>query len=772
MKFNTLYRLSFYLMLFFATLALSVDANENPIAWLYPVAVAVGGVIAFMTVDQNPRLGLPRSTANLFALASISLVLLEYLIEPYWMLYALGHWLVYLQLIKMFLPKMVEDDWFLFLLGLVQVLVGAVISQSDQVGITLFAWALLALWVLALFSLHRDALRFQSGPGSGTRGSSSRLASERVTLATANGAGPAPIEMTGAQLADEPYPGLLDVPFLLSAFRVMATTLALGGVIFLAMPRRSTMGRALSGDQVARHLTGFDEEVELGQMGEILESDTIVMSVELYDDNERRVMSPAEPLWRGITMIDYDRGRWKRHHTGSRESKTFPIQSGKAGPTIRQQIKLEASDSPVLFAMRPLRSAEGSLRSSIEINRTDGTIQRSDTRASSYDYRVVSERDASAPQLGEEAPRGWRRELLLAIPEVVRPRIESIARPLVENVPPEDVTRRAHVLGSYLRESGRFSYTLRIMPVDPTLDPVVDFLFNRKEGHCEFYASALTLMLRSVGIPARMVNGFKGGDWNDFAQVMNVRQKHAHSWVEAYVGEDSEGHPLWRTLDPTPGLERDRLVARVGGFSSNFRQLTDLVRYIWVFYIVGYNADRQRRVLYDPMMKLAGEARSGFQIMGKVLREAAADLLTFQNVGQFISIRGFFVSFTILLFLVAVVRGLIWCVNRCLRWFRGPVDDTTHLTAGEVFYRRLAQLLAGFELKRASAETQQEFAHRAEQILNQHGSITEHVADVPSLVVQAFYRIRFGHLDLAPGAMHDLEVRLDALEASLRASRE
>jgi hypothetical protein len=771
MKFNTLYRLSFYLMLFFATLALSVDANENPIAWLYPAAVAVGGVIAFLTVDQNPRLGLPRSTANLLGLASISLVLLEYLIEPYWMLHALGHWLVYLQLIKMFLPKRVEDDWFLFLLGLVQVLVGAVISQSDQVGITLFGWALLALWVLALFSLHRDALRFQSAPASGMRGSASRLASGRVPFAP-GGEGPAPIEVTGTQLADEPYPGLLDIPFLFSAFRVMATTLALGGVIFLAMPRRSTLGRVMAGDQVARHLTGFDEEVELGQMGEILESDSMVMSVELYDDNDRRITSPAEPLWRGVTMIDYDRGRWKRHHTGSRESKTFPIQTRKDGTTIRQQIKLEASDSPVLFAMRPLRAAEGSARSAIEINRTDGTIQRSDTRASSYDYRVVSERNPNAPQAGEDPPRGWRRDLLLEIPETIRPQIESIARPLVEHVPAENVARRAHVLGSYLRDSGKFGYTLRIMPVDPTLDPVVDFLVNRKEGHCEFYASALTLLLRSVGIPARMVNGFKGGDWNDFAQVMNVRQKHAHSWVEAYVGDDSEGHPLWLTLDPTPGLERDRSVARVGGFSSNFRQLTDLVRYIWVFYIVGYNADRQRRILYEPMLKLAREARSGFQIMGKVIREAAADLLTFQNVGQFISIRGFFVSFTILLLLVAVVRGVIWCLTRCLRWFRGPVDDTTHLTAGEVFYRRLAQLLAGFELKRASAETQQEFAHRAEQILNQHGSITESVADVPHLVVQAFYRIRFGHLDLTPGAMHDLEVRLDALEASLRASRE
>jgi transglutaminase-like putative cysteine protease len=769
MKFSSLYRLSFYLMLFFATLALSVDATDHPIAWLFPVAVAVGGVLAFLTVDRNPRLGLPRPTANLLALASVSLVLLEYLIEPYWMLHALGHWLVYLQLIKMFLPKTVEDDWFLFLLGLVQVLVGAVISQSDHVGITLFTWALLALWVLALFSLHRDALRFQSGPGSVTRATTSQLAGKRVTPGDI--AGPGEIEEPVAQSADEPYPGLLDLPFMLSALRVTATTLALGGVIFLAMPRRSMMGRVQTGDQVARHLTGFDDEVELGQMGEILENDSIVMSVELYDQDDRRVTAPPEPLWRGVTLNEYDRGHWRRRTT-PRESKTFPISDRKTGRIIRQQIKLEASDTPVLFAMRPMVSAEGNSRSSIEINRMDGTIQRADTRSSSYDYRVVSELDTSVPQLGEISPNFWRRNLLLEIPESIRPRIESIAQPIVEKIPPEETARRAHILESYLRDSGQFTYTLRIMPVDATLDPVVDFLVNRKEGHCEFYASALTLMLRSVGIPARVVNGFKGGDWNDYAQVLNVRQKHAHSWVEAYLGDDPAGLPIWITLDPTPGIERDRLVASVGGFASNFRQITDLIRYIWVFYIVGYNADRQRRILYDPIAKLAREARSGFQIMGKVIREAAADLLTFQNVGQFISIRGFFVSFTLLLLLVAIFRALLWCLGRFLRWFRGPAEDTAQLTAGEVFYRRLAQLLAGFELKRASTETQQEFAHRAEQTLRKHGSITEKVADVPRQVVQAFYRVRFGHRDLAPGALRELEVRLDALEASLRAFRE
>ncbi|HMB07281.1 MAG TPA: DUF3488 and transglutaminase-like domain-containing protein, partial [Isosphaeraceae bacterium] len=619
MKFITLYRLSFYLMLSFATLVLSVDAADSPIAMLYPAAVAVAGVVALLSVDRDPRLGLSRPIANRLALASAGLVALEYLIDPSLMLLALGHWLVYLQLVKMLLPKTVEDDWFLVLLGLVQVLVGAVISQSDHVGVMLLLRALLALWVLALFSLHRDALRFPAGLGP----ESDPAAAERI--------------------ADEPYPGLLDVPFAASALRVAATTLALGGIIFLAVPRRASMARARSGDTMARHLTGFDEEVELGQMGKILEDDSVVMSIELYDQEDRLVPPPPDPLWRGVTMATYENGRWHRQQS-RRKAVTLPVPKGVTRRTIRQQIELEASDSPVLFGLRPMIGAEGSIRSPTEINPIDGTILRADARTASYEYRVVSDLDTSAPQLGEVPPKEGRLALLLAIPGSIRPRLERIARPIVEGIPPEEVVGRAHALERYLRDSGQFTYSLRIEPGDPKLDPVEDFLVNRKGGHCEFYASALTLLLRSVGIPARMVNGFKGGDWNEIARVLNVRRKHAHSWVEAYLGADPEGQPIWLTLDPTPGSERDRLVAGAGGFASNFRRLTDLIRHVWVFFIVGYDADRQRLILYDPIMGLAREARRGFRIMGEALRDATADLFTFRDLDQFISIRGLFVS--------------------------------------------------------------------------------------------------------------------------------
>ena len=132
------------------------------------------------------------------------------------------------------------------------------------------------------------------------------------------------------------------------------------------------------------------------------------------------------------------------------------------------------------------------------------------------------------------------------------------------------------------------------------------------------------------------------------------------------------------TLDPTPGGERDRSVARVGGFKANFRQVFDLMRFVWVFYIVGYNAERQDRILYGPLRRVALEATArGFRMIGvQAARTSPANgssqLLHFPTVEAFISVRGFIVSFVALLLLVGLVRGAIWLIQKlqALRWWR------------------------------------------------------------------------------------------------------
>jgi hypothetical protein len=216
---------------------------------------------------------------------------------------------------------------------------------------------------------------------------------------------------------------------------------------------------------------------------------------------------------------------------------------------------------------------------------------------------------------------------------------------------------------------------------------------------------------------------------------------------------------------------QSRTVAQVGGLRTYFRQLTDLVRYIWVFYVIGFNAERQERAIYGPLRALAVEARAGFQMMGEAVQTVVTDLLHFRNVKSLISIPGFLISFAALLLLVGLIRVGLWLWRWGLRWYRGADPESTSLLAGAVFYRRLAHLLAEYGLERPPAETQAEFARRATIFLTGRGSSTEALADVPRLVVDAFYRVRFGHLDLTPADLSHLEARLDALEASLRSTQ-
>jgi len=742
------YRASFYLMMTVAAIALCADPTDSRIGWLPPPLVAAAGVAALLTVDRDPTRGLPLGLAKVLALGTLGLLYLEYSMDETELARGLGHWLIALQLIKYFLPKTAMDDWFLFLVGLMEVLIGAVINTGDQVGIWLFIWAVLAVWVLGQFFLQREARRF---------------------------AEPSPSD-PGAALTpprDDPYAGLFDRPYFYSALRVMAMTLALAFLAFLLIPRQSGMARSRYGQTSSQHLTGFDEEVALGQLGEILENETPVMTVEFADLDRNPISPPAEPLWRGVTLNNYENGRWRRQT--NRALRTFPIVRSSLFArrnAFRQNIKLESNDSPTLFAIRPFLS----LRSRglpPSLNTVDGTAFRQDTRGT-FDYEVISDPDPSAPQIGEDPPSSDRvKEVLLAIAPDLKERLKRIAEPLVDGLPSdgaEAILGRGKALERYLLDPGNFGYSLQMTRVDASLDPVEDFLVNRREGHCEYFASALALLLRSIDIPSRMVNGFKGGDWNDITQTMTVREKHAHSWVEAYAGVNDEGEPIWYVFDPTPGTARERSIAQMGGLASHFRVVTDIIRHVWIFYIQGYNADRQSKLLYEPLGMLAREVRTLAIAGWRWIADAAVRLFHFQNIRSLISVKGFIVTFLLLSTLVFLAKLCAWLFKRVVSWWRGPAEDGQGATAGILFYRRLAQLLADYDLERSPAETQNEFARRAFRFLSGRGTDIQDVAESPQKIVDAFYQVRFGHQDLPPETLAELERRLDSLEAALKPS--
>ena len=287
---------------------------------------------------------------------------------------------------------------------------------------------------------------------------------------------------------------------------------------------------------------------------------------------------------------------------------------------------------------------------------------------------------------------------------------------------------------------------------DPTIDAAEDFLANRRSGHCEYFATALALMLRDRGIPSRMVTGFKGGELNPAGGRLHVEQRHAHAWVEAYVGG------RWETFDPTPGAARTASVAERG---PRFRLFADLARQleaIWAEYVVRMSLDRQKATFFTPIREAWAEVAGLLERTARGRRGGPA-------AGRVDLIAGAVVGGGLL-----GLAGLAWAVWRLpvARWWRRRRADRAR--AGTVaFYRRFAALAARRDLRRGPAETPAEFAPRAAAGLRD--VLPGDLAGLPAALAEALYGVRFGGAPLSPERAAGLAASLDDLERRLKAAR-
>ena len=215
-----------------------------------------------------PRWALPRPVANVLALMTLGVLYFEYQLDDTQLIRSLGHWLVYLQLIKYFLPKTRRR--------LVPVPARAD-AGPDRRG----------------RQPERPVSASGYSPGRCWRSGCSASSFSSARRAGSSSRAARPIRPTRASSEFDPYEGLFDVPYVVATARVLVTTLALGGLIFLTLPRQAGATRSQPGAPMTRHLTGFDEEVALGQFGEILENDSVVMTVDFTDADGKTSPRPS-----------------------------------------------------------------------------------------------------------------------------------------------------------------------------------------------------------------------------------------------------------------------------------------------------------------------------------------------------------------------------------------------------------------------------------------------------------------------------------------------
>jgi hypothetical protein len=327
----------------------------------------------------------------------------------------------------------------------------------------------------------------------------------------------------------------------------------------------------------------------------------------------------------------------------------------------------------------------------------------------------------------------------------------------------------ARALNRYLSQNeAEYGYTLDRPRQNYNIDPTVDFLVNTKQGHCGLYASALALMLRSQNVPARVVIGFRGARWYSVGEYHSVCQFHAHAWVEAFI-EDANAPPIpeapipgsesvraggvqwtltpgrWLTLDPTPG---GGTAAVAGAGSTNFiADAIHFLRYLWEFYVLDYSGDMQQGRLINRLQ--AYWNTSEFTSLGDTLRTLVERM-------------GWPWAITAGVGLLLLLAGLVALFIRWVRRRRGRLHSAL---AG--FYGRFLQLMERLRLRVRPEQTPAEFAAVAEESLARSPA-TADVGSVPHLVVDEFYRIRYGGREPTAESQQRVDSALDRLEQSLK----
>ncbi|MBX3319217.1 MAG: DUF3488 domain-containing protein [Nitrospira sp.] len=480
------------------------------------------------------------------------------------------HFLMILMVIKLFNLRQRRDYLHLYAISLVAILASGSLTTD--------------LWYLPIFLLYLVAgvwtlILFQITKGFGEESASTTSASS-----------------VQVELPDRVTPQLF---WLANGLALVCFGMTVA--IFFTIPRLSA-GFYHKGFGENIRTSGFSETVNLGAIGPIKRDPSVVMRIEVT----RQEPHSLDRLYvRGLAFDQYDGKSWTnrlgyRRNLSEEHPGTFLIrgQQGSAGSrlgdTIQQNIILEPLDTAVLFAAPFVERISGkfpAVQSDLA-----GSVYLPFPSASRIEYSVVSRSNPLLPaDLGADAPlypESFARHFLH-----VPYRSERIGRLS------EDITRsqagpyeKAHAIQTYLIRNYRYSLDAPLAGLDR---PLEEFLFIRKTGYCEHYATAMVIMLRMIGIPARLVTGFLATEWNEYGNYYVVRQQDAHAWVEVNLP-----HSGWIMMDPTP--PSNEVVGKGYPGWQAVGRILDSIKLQWNRFFVQYSAADQLAVVRE--LKAGGKS--------------------------------------------------------------------------------------------------------------------------------------------------------------------
>jgi len=506
------------------------------------------------------------------------------------LVFSVIHLLIFIQVVKLLNKKTNKDYVHMYLMCFFQLLAASVLAPGALFSVALVLFLVTAVWSLSLFHLKvesESANRFAHAQPEATAGMRlpmwHRLTADRASIVDTD------LIVTNTALA-------------------LAAVLLTSG-IFYAVPRVESgfLSRPQQSQQV-----GFTEEVELATFGHIFSDSTVVMKVEMPQFPNGY---PGELYWRAMALDYYDGRRWLKIQPRRNSGMTRIFEFSRDGDgvfepralspdmdLIEQVVYLDLDDTRYLFGLPDVKRVIGDF-DAILWDRFDESWSLPRLWQGSLRYRVYSVPPRFTPEELRSSsvlyPPGYLRYYVEQLPANLDSRIYSLAA---------DITRRATnpydkaaAIQAYLRKNYVYRLTT---PSDRSEAPLEEFLLNTKAGHCEFFATAMAVLLRCVGVPARIASGFRGGEWNEFGGFYAIRQDFAHVWTEVLFPDFG-----WVAFDPSPAAPDTELPRSWWLATKSFlSQYTLALQMKWYKYVIGFDQNNQWAVVRT----VRGGIREGF----------------------------------------------------------------------------------------------------------------------------------------------------------------
>ncbi len=505
-------------------------------------------------------------------------------------------------------------------------------------------------------------------------------------------------------------------PYLSAALTLTGMTVLLAVPIFLAVPRGALGWLGSDAERVA----GFSQSVDLGEMGRILGNSQVVMRVSVNREPEHL---PADLRWRGIALDRFDGRTWTNTSPtavdlpADAEGRHLVALERRQREQLLEQMFQVEPFSDVLFAAPSAIQFAGfrNLRYRVGMDGNGAFLLRprpvetvryyvhSDLRPRAERLRAV--RNASGAASGVSPS-------YLQLPPL-DPRIPALAAQVAGGL--ASPVLQAIRLEQYLKQN--FQYTLD-NPSGGTADPLADFLFASRAGHCEYFATAQAVLLRSLGIPSRVVNGFRAGQFNQWGRYFMVRQSDAHSWVEAWFPGAG-----WVDFDPTPPVPVSEF------FLWRWAALVADTADLWWGEVITFDRWKQLGLFSRIRLELESRIEQGTEAAGRLLRNLA-------GMGRSPG------SLLVPLVEITVAAGIVLLAIRLLRLWKPRLRRSWRKSrsrpAAELardLYLEFLETAARKGFRREAGETPGEFAERLARAWQ---------SDAPRAFTRSYYRLRFG----------------------------